>query len=267
MRYKLTLEYDGTGLCGWQRQDSGPSVQALLEDAVQKFCGEVQGAVCAGRTDSGVHALAQVVHIDLPKDYDPHNVQQGINFHMLPEMRVAVVAAQRVADDFHARFSATKRSYLYRIVNRRVRLAVDRDRAWHVIEPLDAQLMHAAAQSIVGHHDFSTFRDSRCQAKSPEKTLERLDVLPPLPLGEGRGEGSEIHIIAEARSFLHHQVRNMVGSLRLVGNGKWSVADMKKALDAKDRTQGGETAPAQGLYLTGVEYNVIPRLDRGISGN
>lgn len=245
MRYKLTIEYDGTGLKGWQKQQDFVTVQSLLEAAVEKFCGvgvEVHGA---GRTDAGVHALAQVAHIDLPKEYNPFNVQQGINHHLGEDTRISILKAEPVGDEFHARFSATGRRYLYRIINRSARLSVDAMRAWHIPEPLDAEAMHRAAQLIVGHYDFSTFRDSECQAASPIKTLDRLDVV---------RKGEEIRIHSAARSFLHHQMRNMAGSLRLVGNGKWSLKDFETARDAKDRRAGGETAPPQGLFLTEVVY-------------
>lgn len=244
-RYKLTIEYDGTGLAGWQKQIGQLSVQELLEDAIEKFYGERLGLIVAGRTDAGVHALGQVAHVDFAKAYDAHNIIHGINFHLLPNLQVVVHAAEQVADDFSARFSATQRCYVYRINCRNVRLTLDRERAWHVRDDLDEKAMQQAADLLRGTHDFSTFRDTRCQAKSPVKTLERIDVV---------REANEVRVYAEARSFLHHQVRNMVGSLRLVGNGKWTLADFKAALDAKDRRAGGETAPPEGLYLVEVRY-------------
>jgi tRNA pseudouridine38-40 synthase len=243
-RYRLTLEYDGSGLAGWQRQANGPSVQELLETAFERFCQEQPTAVAAGRTDAGVHALAQVVHVDLARARDPEEIRDAVNFHLKPA-RVAVLDAAAVPAEFHARFSATGRRYLYRIVNRRAPLALDRDRAWLVTRPLDAVAMHRAAQVLVGSHDFSSFRDAQCQAKSPVKTLDRLDVA---------RVGEEIQVRAEARSFLHHQVRNMVGTLKLVGEGKWTKADLESALAARDRSAAGPTAPAEGLYLTGVSY-------------
>ena len=245
MRYKLTIEYDGTGLHGWQKQPDYSTIQGRMEEALLKFCGSEIEVACAGRTDAGVHALAQVAHIDLPKEYPPFSIQQGINFHLGEETRISVLKAEPVSDDFHARFSATGRRYLYRIINRSARLSIDANHAWHVPEKLDAKAMHEAAQLIVGHYDFSTFRDTACQANSPMRTLERLDVV---------SDGDEIRIYGAARSFLHHQMRNMVGSLRLVGNGKWSLKDFKNARDACDRRAGGETAPPQGLYLTEVVY-------------
>lgn len=247
-RYRLSLEYDGTGLVGWQRQDNGPSVQALLEAAVERLCGTFAEVVAAGRTDAGVHATGQVAHVTLPRPYAADAVRDGINFWLRGEegfSAVAVLTAEPVAEDFHARFSAIGRRYLYRIVNRRPPLVLERNRAWWVPRPLDADAMHAAAQTLVGHHDFSTFRAAECQASSPLKTLDRLDV---------HRFGEEIQIVAAARSFLHHQVRNMAGSLKLVGEGKWRLADMRKALEACDRSRGGPTAPAGGLYLTGVVY-------------
>ena len=243
-RYKLTLEYDGRGFVGWQRQDNGPSVQAALEAAVKRFCGEAVTAHAAGRTDAGVHALAQVAHIDLEKETGADTLRDALNFHLKPAA-VAVLAAEAVADDFHARFSATERAYRYRIVNRRAPLALDRGRAWFVPVPLDAGAMHEAARALLGKHDFTSFRAGGCQAKSPVKTLDALEV---------SRDGDEIRIEARARSFLHHQVRNMAGSLRLAGEGKWSRADMERALAARDRRAAGPTAPADGLYLIGVRY-------------
>ena len=249
-RYKLTLEYDGRGFVGWQRQDNGPSVQAALEAAVKRFCGEAVTAHAAGRTDAGVHALAQVAHIDLAAHIDldeetgADTLRDALNFHLRPAA-VAVLAAEAVADDFHARFSATERAYRYRIVNRRAPLALDRGRAWFVPVPLDAGAMHEAARALLGKHDFTSFRAGGCQAKSPVKTLDALEV---------SRDGDEIRIEARARSFLHHQVRNMAGSLRLAGEGKWSRADMERALAARDRRAAGPTAPADGLYLIGVRY-------------
>jgi tRNA pseudouridine38-40 synthase len=243
-RWKLTLEYDGAGFVGWQRQDNGPSVQAALEAAVLGFCGETITAQGAGRTDAGVHALGQVAHVDLTKETDADTVRDALNAHLKPAA-VAVLAAEVVDDDFHARFSAVARAYRYRIVNRRARLALDRGRAWFVPQPLDAAAMHDAAQALIGHHDFTSFRASQCQAKSPVKTLDLLDV---------SREGQELRIEARARSFLHHQVRNMVGTLKLVGEGKWTRADVTRALAARDRNAAGPTAPADGLYLVAVRY-------------
>ena len=245
-RYKLTIEYDGTGLAGWQRQNDQPSVQEYLEEAVAKLTGKTHEMVAAGRTDAGVHAMAQVVHVDIDKEMTPYNIVHGINFHLLPlTEQVVAVHAEPVADDFHARFSATSRSYFYRIINRSARLGIARNRAWHIPEALDTKAMHAAAQLLVGHHDFTTFRSSICQAKSPIKTIDKLSV---------ERVGEEIHVYTQSRSFLHHQVRNMVGTLRFIGNGKWTEKDLQEALDAKDRKRGGETAPACGLYFLNVTY-------------
>jgi tRNA pseudouridine38-40 synthase len=243
-RYRLTHEYDGTGLAGWQRQDNGVSVQGLLEAAFEKYCQEKVTLVAAGRTDAGVHALAQVAHVDLERPREPDEIRDAVNFHLKPA-RVAILQADEAPADFHARFSATGRRYLYRIVNRRAPLVLDHDRAWALTRPVNAEAMHRAAQVLVGQHDFSSFRDAQCQAKSPVKTLDRLDV---------SRTGEEISIRAEARSFLHHQVRNMVGTLKLVGEGKWTEADVAVALAARDRSAAGQTAPAAGLYLTGVSY-------------
>jgi tRNA pseudouridine38-40 synthase len=247
-RYKLTIEYDGRGLVGWQRQENGRSVQQVLEEAGAKLAEHEVQVVGAGRTDAGVHASAQVAHIDLEKDLAPDRVRDGLNFWMMADTRetqVAVLLAEAVSADFHARFSAVGRRYLYRIVNRRAPLTVLRGQAWQVTKSLDAEAMHQAAQLLVGAHDFSTFRATECQAKSPNKTLDRLDVV---------RRGEEILIHAEARSFLHHQVRNMVGSLKWVGEGRWSAADLAAALAACDRRAGGPTAPPDGLSLTGVAY-------------
>jgi tRNA pseudouridine38-40 synthase len=243
-RFKLTIEYDGAPFVGWQRQANGPSVQEALEDAVYAFCQERTTVHGAGRTDTGVHALGQVAHIDIDKPVKAEKVADALNFHLKPTP-VAVLWAEQVDDDFHARFSATGRRYLYRIVNRRAPLALDRGRAWFVPQPLDVAGMHNAAQHLVGHHDFTSFRASECQAASPVKTLDRLEV---------RAEGENIYIEAAARSFLHHQVRNMVGTLKLVGEGKWTAAEVAGALAARDRAAAGPTAPAEGLYLTAVRY-------------
>ncbi|HIJ64112.1 MAG TPA: tRNA pseudouridine(38-40) synthase TruA [Rhodospirillaceae bacterium] len=247
-RYRLTVEYDGGGLVGWQRQDNGPSVQGLLEAAVLPFAGHAAGVVGAGRTDAGVHALGQVAHVDLDREFAVGAVRDGLNFwmrHVDDRCPVTVISAERVDDSFHARFSATGRRYRYRILNRRPPPTLEAGRAWWVARPLDAGAMQEAALVLVGHHDFSTFRAVNCQARSAFKTLDRLEVC---RLGE------EIEIFAAARSFLHHQVRNMVGSLKLVGEGRWSAGDIKRILAARDRRQGGPTAPPEGLYLTDVVY-------------
>jgi tRNA pseudouridine38-40 synthase len=243
-RYKLTLEYDGTGLVGWQKQPNGPSVQEILETAFERFCGEQVLVAGAGRTDAGVHALGQAAHVDLPRAYPPDEIRGAVNHHIGGE-NVAVLAVEPVADGFDARRSARGRHYTYLLVNRRAPLTLERGRAWHVGAPLDADAMHGAAQLLVGHHDFTTFRDSLCQAKSPVKTLDELSVV---------REGERIRVTARARSFLHHQVRNMVGTLKLVGLGKWSAADLRTALEARDRRRGGPTAPPDGLYLVNVIY-------------
>lgn len=243
-RYKLTIEYDGTSFVGWQVQDNGVSVQGVLCKAIAAFCGETVAIQGAGRTDAGVHALGQVAHVDLAKDWDSDTVRDAVNFHLRPHP-VAVLAAELANSEFDARFSARKRRYLYRIVNRRADLALDRSRAWRVPRPLDVAAMAAAARHLVGKHDFTTFRAAECQAKSPLKTLDRLDV---------EREGDEVRIHAEARSFLHHQVRSMVGSLVQVGEGKWSADDLAAVLAARDRTRCGPVAPADGLYLVGVDY-------------
>ena len=243
-RYKLTVEYDGGPFVGWQRQTNGPSVQQAIEEAISGFSGETVRLTVAGRTDAGVHALAQVAHCDLARDWPADKVRDAIN-HFLQPAPVAIRTVDPVPDDFDARFSAVRRQYLYRIVNRRARLALDAGRALHEPRALDAAIMHAAAQVLVGHHDFTSFRATECQAKSPVRTLDRLDIA-------RSGEG--VTVTAGARSFLHHQVRNMVGTLLLVGLGKWQPRDVKAALDARDRSAAGPTAPAHGLYLARVDY-------------
>lgn len=244
MRYKLLIEYDGSGFVGWQRQDTGASVQAALEAAIFGFCQTDARVHAAGRTDAGVHATGQVAHFDAPRDYRADRVRDALNFHLRPHP-VAVLAAEAVDEDFHARFSAVGRSYLYRIVNRRAPAALDCGRVWQVPVALDEAAMQAGAEHLLGQHDFTTFRATECQAKSPLKTLDELTVT---------RVGEEIRITAAARSFLHHQVRNMVGTLKLVGEGKWSPDDVRRALEARNRAAGGPTCPPDGLYLTGVRY-------------
>ena len=243
-RYKLTIEYDGPGLVGWQRQANGLSVQEALETAFERFCGERPTVFGAGRTDAGVHALAQVAHVDLAREADPEVIRSAINHHLRPHA-ISVLNAAPAPPGFDARLSARSRRYLYRILNRRAPPALERGRVWHVAPPLDAVAMREGARHLVGHHDFSTFRDSLCQAKSPVKTLDVLDVTT---------DGEEIHIAARARSFLHHQVRNMAGTLKLVGLGQWRPDEVATALAACDRRAGGPTAPAEGLALAAVDY-------------
>ena len=243
-RYKLTIEYDGTPFVGWQVQGVGVSVQGVLTDAIAAFCGHAVKVAGAGRTDAGVHALGQVAHVDLGKEWRADRVRDAVNAHLRPHP-VAVLSAEKAADDFDARFSAKKRHYCYRIINRRADLALERTRAWRVPRRLDAEAMHAAAQRLTGKHDFTTFRSTECQAKSPVKTLDRLDVT---------RDGDEVRIETSARSFLHNQVRSMAGSLVLVGDGKWSADDLSRALAARDRAACGPVAPPEGLYLVRVDY-------------
>ena len=243
-RYKLTIEYDGAPFVGWQVQDNGPSVQGVLAAAIAAFCGEHVHVQGAGRTDAGVHALGQVAHLDLAKAWDADTVRDAVNAHLRPHP-VAVLASELVTEDFDARRSATKRHYLYRIVNRRADLALDVARAWRTPRPLDIAAMQEGARRLLGRHDFTTFRAAECQAKSPIKTLDRLDV---------ERDGEEVRIHAAARSFLHRQVRSMVGSLVEVGDGRWSADDLARALAARDRAACGEVAPPQGLYLMRVDY-------------
>jgi len=246
-RYRLTVEYDGGNYVGWQRQDNGPSIQQALEEAIRSFCGETAIVQGAGRTDAGVHALGQVAHIDLEKPTDADTVRDALNAHLRPQP-IAVIEARAVSEDFHARFSAVERAYLYRFLDRRPPPTLEAGRAWHVNRSLDADAMHAGGQALVGKHDFTSFRASICQAKSPVKTLTSLSV--------GR-VGEEIHLNVRALSFLHHQVRNIAGTLKLVGEGKWSVEDVGAALAAHDRAAAGPTAPPEGLYLTEVVYPPI----------
>jgi tRNA pseudouridine38-40 synthase len=243
-RYKLTIEYDGAPFQGWQFQADGPSVQGTLETAIRDFSGEDAPVQGAGRTDAGVHAAGQVAHVDLSKSFDPGTVRDALNAHLRP-WPVAILSAEIVSHDFNARFSAVKRHYLYRIVNRRPDLALERGRAWRRARPLDAAAMHEGAQRLIGKHDFTTFRSTECQAKSALKTLDQLDVI---------RSGEEIMIITSARSFLHNQVRSMVGSLVNVGEGRWTPDDMARVLQARDRAACGQVAPADGLYLMKVDY-------------
>lgn len=244
MRVRLTLEYAGPAFHGFQRQGDLPTVQGTLEAALRAFCGADLTVHAAGRTDAGVHALGQVVHVDLPRAYPPQTVRNALNAHLRPHP-LAVLRAETVGTDFHARFSAIARHYRYVIVNRPAPLAVMTGQAWHIPVPLDIAAMQQAAQCLEGRHDFSTFRASDCQAASPVRTLDRLVV---------RRAGEQVLVEASARSFLHHQVRNMVGSLAQVGKGRWTVADLVAALAARDRRAGGQTAPAEGLYFIGVDY-------------
>jgi tRNA pseudouridine38-40 synthase len=243
-RYKLTIEYDGTPFRGWQVQADAPTVQGALVAAVVSLTGEQVSVNGAGRTDAGVHARGQVAHVDLRKEWDTDTIRDALNFHLRPSP-IAILAAERVADDFDARFSARKRHYLYRIFNRRPDLTLEAGRVWRIPRPLDVAAMHGAAQRLVGKHDFTTFRSTECQAKSPVKTLDRLDVT---------RDGDEVAVMASARSFLHSQVRSMVGSLVAVGEGRWSACDLSDALAARDRARCGPLAPPEGLYLLRVDY-------------
>jgi tRNA pseudouridine38-40 synthase len=243
-RYKVQIEYDGSRFVGWQRQTNGLSVQAILEAAIARLTGEEVAVTAAGRTDAGVHATGQVAHFTTARDYTSDTIRDALNFHMKPKP-VAIVRAEQVDDTFHARFSAVGRSYLYRIINRRAPLALDHNRAWWVAVPLNVDAMNEGASHLLGHHDFTSFRASACQAKSPIKTLDTLSIT---------RDGEHIAIVAAARSFLHHQVRNMVGTLKMVGEGKWQPDDVRRALEARARKAGGVTAPPEGLYLTEVQY-------------
>jgi tRNA pseudouridine38-40 synthase len=245
-RFKLTIEYDGTPYVGWQAQKNGHAVQWALENAIEAMTGERLRLMCAGRTDAGVHALAQVAHADLARDWKPESLRDGLNTALRQrDELISIITVKPVPESFNARLGARKRHYLYRIINRRQPSPLEFRRAWHVPRPLDADAMHDAAQRLLGHHDFTTFRASGCQAHTPIKTLERLDV---------SRSGEIIEIRASARSFLHHQVRRMVGSLEMCGSGKWTADDLQQALEAMDRQRSGQQAPAWGLYFTGVDY-------------
>lgn len=244
-RFKLTIEYDGRPFVGWQRQENGQSVQGVLEQAIARFAPEDHvGVTGSGRTDAGVHAFGQVAHFDTGRDMSSDEVQGAINHHVKPHP-VSVISVEKVDEDFNARFSAEKRHYVYKICNRRAPLTFDKGLKWHVKTPLDADAMHEAAQLLVGRHDFTTFRHAHCQAKDPVKTMDYLRV---------ERLGGEVHLFAGARSFLHHQIRSITGTLKLVGDGKWSSADVQAALDAKDRSALGLNAPPDGLYFVNVEY-------------
>lgn len=248
-RYKLTIEYDGTPFVGWQRQENGASVQQAIEEAIGRFAGETVVVKGAGRTDAGVHALGQVAHIDLGRDWEPDRVRDALNAHLRSDP-IAILTVDAVDAAFDARFSATKRHYRYRISDRRAPPALDADRVWSVNIRLDADAMHEAAQALVGHHDFTTFRNAQCQARSPVRSLDRLDV---------SRQADEIVVAASARSFLHSQVRSMVGTLKKVGEGRWPVSAVGDALNARDRTRSGPVAPAHGLYLAAVDYEPVAR--------
>ncbi len=243
-RFRLTVEFDGRPFMGWQRQAHGPSVQGAIEQAVRDITGESATLHAAGRTDAGVHARAMVAHVEIAKPFTPFRLRDGINARLRPNP-VAILNAEAVPDDWHARFSCIGRAYEYRIINRRAPLTLDKGLAWQVVTALDATAMHEAAQLLVGTHDFTTFRSVHCQAASPLKSLDRLNVV---------RDGDTILIQAEARSFLHHQVRSMVGCLMLVGRGTWAVADMRAALEAKDRAALGYNAPPDGLYFMAARY-------------
>ena len=243
-RWRLTIEYDGGPFMGWQRQEHGPSVQQRLEEALEQMTGQTAQVIAAGRTDAGVHALAMSAHVDIEKELTPHRLREGLNALVRPDP-ISVLAVEPVADDWHARFSCTGRRYLYRILNRRAPPVLLRGKVWHLPMPLDVSAMQAGAAQLVGRHDFTTFRSAHCQSDSPVKTLDRLDV---------EKVGEEIHITAAARSFLHHQVRSMVGCLALVGRGQWQAEDIGKALAARDRAALGFNAPPDGLYFVEATY-------------
>ncbi len=244
-RYRLTIEYDGTHFMGWQFQPNGATVQGVLEAALEKLHGSRLLVQCAGRTDAGVHAWGQIAHVDLPKHWDSFELINAINGNVRPHL-VSIVSATEVSLEFHARFSATQRRYLFRILNRRAPPTIERHKVWHVPILLDVDAMHEAAQHLVGHHDFSTFRDAQCQAKSPVKTIDKFDVT---------RHGEIIELNVEARSFLHQQVRSMTGSLKRVGEGRWTPRDLKAALQARNRSACGPVAPPDGLYLVHVSYD------------
>ena len=243
-RWRLTIEYDGGPFMGWQRQEHGPSVQQALEEALERMTGEQAQVTAAGRTDAGVHALAMSAHVDVMKSLTPHRLREGLNALVRPQP-VSVLAVEEVADDWHARFSCVGRRYLYRILARRAPPALDADRVWHIAVPLEVEAMREGAAHLVGKHDFTTFRSAQCQSDSPVKTLDSLEV---------SRVGEEIHVTAAARSFLHHQVRSMVGCLAMVGRGQWQPDEIWRALGARDRSALGFNAPPHGLYFVEAVY-------------
>jgi tRNA pseudouridine38-40 synthase len=247
-RWRLALEYDGTPFMGWQRQEHGPSVQQTLEEALTKMTGEKAACIAAGRTDAGVHALKMSAHVEIERGLTPHRLREGLNALVRPHP-VVILEAEHVDDDWHARFSCIGRRYLYRILERRAPPALDAGRTWHIAVPLDLESMCEGASHLLGRHDFTTFRSAHCQSKSPVKTLDRLEI---------RKAGDEIHIVAAARSFLHHQVRSMVGCLALIGRGQWQPSDLLKALEARDRSALGYNAPPHGLYFLEAIYPEMP---------
>jgi tRNA pseudouridine38-40 synthase len=244
-RWRLTIEYDGGPFMGWQRQDHGPSVQQTLEEALRRMTGEDGQFIAAGRTDAGVHALAMSAHVDVMKSLTPHRLREGLNALVRPQP-ISVLEVAEVPDDWHARFSCVGRRYLYRILARRAPPALDAGRVWHIAVPLDVDAMQEGAAHLIGRHDFTTFRSAQCQSDSPVKTVDRLEV---------SRAGEEIHVTAAARSFLHHQVRSMVGCLAMVGRGQWKPDDMRKALEARDRSALGFNAPPEGLYFVEAVYS------------
>lgn len=252
-RYKIIVEYDGTPFVGWQLQAEGASVQGALETALARFTGEKPRVGAAGRTDSGVHALGQVAHFDLDRAWEPFRLREAMNFHLRPNT-VAVLSCELAPPGFDARFSAVRRHYLYRLLVRRAPPALDRRRVWWIASPLDSDAMHAAGQRLLGRHDFTTFRAAACQAQSPVKTLDRLDVM-------RHGDSIDVHV--SARSFLHNQVRSMVGTLKFVGDGRWTADDVSRALAAADRSRCGPVAPPDGLYLVAVDYELAEAATSG----
>ena len=245
-KYRLEIEYVGTNYSGWQIQEKSPSIQQAIEEAIFKFCGEKSFVYSCGRTDAGVHAIRMPAHVELSHEYDPRKILMATNFHLSNASHtISILNVKRVDDDFHARFSCKKRHYIYKIINRPTRPVIMNERVWWIYQPLDARLMHSVAQHLIGKHDFSTFRAAECQAKSPIKTLDEIMV---------KQSGENIDIYVSAPSFLHHQVRNIVGTLSLVGKHKWTEADFISAFNACDRRRGGPTAPASGLYFNYAEY-------------
>lgn len=253
-RYRMVVEYDGTPYVGWQRQDNGHSVQGAIEKALHAMTGQWTSLRAAGRTDTGVHAFGQVCHVDLDRDWKAETVANAVNAHLvMANERVVILDCEKVPETFDARFSATKRHYLYRIIARRAPIAIEAMRAWHVKNPLDHEAMHEAAQMLVGHHDFTTFRSARCQAKNPSRTMDQITVT---------RSGELVEIRASAQSFLHNQIRSFAGTLKMVGEGRWSTQDVKDALEARDRSRCGPVAPPYGLYFMEVEYGDTSKLLR-----